>query len=114
MSEEQIRKVIDDLKVADRLLGTDGYESWAFPREVISEAINVLSLPLPVESWISVKEDTKYDGTYLGFIEKHEVCGVINYYQRTVTNRKNKWVLEEGESLLFWQKLGANPINTNS
>jgi hypothetical protein len=61
------------------------------------------------QKWTPADKDSDYDGTYLGYIEKHEVCGAINYYQRTVFNIQNKWVLNEGERLLYWMPLPPAP-----
>jgi hypothetical protein len=61
------------------------------------------------ELWISVEKDSDSDGTYLAYIEKTEECKAVNYYQRTVENRMNKWVLHEGERLLFWMPLPKPP-----
>jgi hypothetical protein len=61
--------------------------------------------------WVRAETDTESDGIYLGHISKLEVCGVTNTYQRTVTNRMNKWVLEEGETLTHWMPLPKPPSN---
>lgn len=59
--------------------------------------------------WNPASKDSDYDGTYLGYIEKLEECKAINRYQRTIHNRLNKWVLEEGETLLYWMELPPVP-----
>jgi hypothetical protein len=59
--------------------------------------------------WIPAEKDSEYDGVYIGYIEKHETCGAINHYQRTVSNQKNQWLLEGGEKLLYWMPLPPPP-----
>lgn len=59
--------------------------------------------------WRPISKEADYDGTYLAYIEKHEECGAINYYQRTVENRSNRWILNEGEKLLYWMELPPSP-----
>jgi hypothetical protein len=63
--------------------------------------------------WVRAETDTESDGIYLGHISKLEVCGVTNTYQRTVTNRMNKWVLEEGETLTHWMPLPKSPSESS-
>jgi hypothetical protein len=62
-----------------------------------------------INNWQPASKDADYDGTYLAYIEKLEECKAINHYQRTVFNRMNKWILEEGETLLYWMELPAAP-----
>ena len=62
------------------------------------------------DEWISANRDADYDGQYLGYIEKLEECKAINYYQRVVTNQMNKWVLNEGETLIAWKPLPTTTI----
>jgi hypothetical protein len=59
--------------------------------------------------WISVEKDAYYDGQYYGLIKRTEVCGATNEIQRVVTNKKNKWVLEGNEELLYWMPLFKSP-----
>jgi hypothetical protein len=66
------------------------------------------------QGWTPTLQMPHYDGDYLCYIEKKEVCGAINYYQRVINCYFNQWIVQEGETVTHWQQLPQKPNKEQS
>lgn len=55
--------------------------------------------------WFSASVEAKFDGEYIGQLERTEECGAVTKFKKVVINRMNKWVLEPNEKLVAWQEI---------
>jgi hypothetical protein len=62
------------------------------------------------DEWKPVEKETEFDGFYLGYIIKQEVCGAIYKHQRVLQNKNNEWVLHDNEMLTHWRNLPEEPV----
>jgi hypothetical protein len=69
--------------------------------EAYSKAEN---LPISgVSDWVAASKMTpEFDGNYLCYINKLQDCGNIWRYYKTVHLDQAKWVLEQGEQVIYW------------
>ncbi len=109
-----ISKKYKFLKVAHLhdILGMHDREEISYSRMV--EVINELAFDFyrglvsdvslaNVSDWVAnSKTIPEYDGNYLCYINQPQECGNIWRYYKTVHLERGKWVLQEGEQVIFW------------
>lgn len=86
------------------------YSKWTDAESAISEILNECDsvkaendLISSVSDWVVNSEQTpKYDGNYLCYINQPQECGNIWRYYKTVYREMGKWVLDEGEEVIYW------------
>jgi hypothetical protein len=75
-------------------------------RDLLEDYANrkIKNLPISdVSDWVAaIKTTPEFDGNYLCYINQPQECGNIWRYYKTVYLEHGKWVLQEGEQVIFW------------